>query len=124
MSVLFSIPQHEMCQQLLSPELGMLCVANIKTFGMLLLTRVHVAADVHLVGYHHFWTSVLNSLQVDIPHQLHLKLLAMDKEKVVRFHRDHEFKSKAKRKRLEHEKLNALFVEYQKDVSRNATYKS
>ena len=89
-----------------------------------LLTRVHVAAGVQLVGYHHFWTSVLDSLQVDIPHQLHLKFLAMDREKVVRFHRDHEFKSKAKRKRLEHNKLNALYVEYQKDVARNAVYKS
>ena len=89
-----------------------------------LLTRVHVAACVQLVGYHYFWTSVLDALQVKIPRRLHLKFLSMDKEKVVRFHRDHEFKSKAKRKSLEHKKLNALFVQYQKDVARNATYKS
>ena len=89
-----------------------------------LLTRVLVAAGVHLVGYHHFWTSVLNLLQVKIPHQLHLHFLAMDKEKAVRFHRDHDVKNKAKRKTLEHEKLKELVVAHQKDVSRNATYES
>ena len=89
-----------------------------------LLTRVHVAAGMHLVGYHHLWTSVLDLLQVKIPPQLHLQFMSMDKEKVVRFHCDHEFKTKVKRRRIEHEKLNAVYLQYQKDVARNAMYKS
>ena len=89
-----------------------------------LLTRVHAAAGVHLVGYHRFWTLVLTQLEVYIPVQLNLHLLDMDKEKVVRFHRDHDFQTKKKRKRLEHEKFKKEFLEHQKDVARNATYES
>ena len=89
-----------------------------------LLTRVLIAAGVHLVGYHHFWTSCLNLLEVKIPHQFHLHLLAMDKEKVARYHRDHDFKNKAKRKKLEHEKFYNEYVAHQKDVARNLTYES
>ena len=58
------------------------------------------------------------------PPQLHVQFLLMDKEKVVQFHRNHEFKIKAKRKRIEHEKLNAVYLQYQKDVTRNTMYKS
>ena len=89
-----------------------------------LLTRVHIAAGIHLVGYHHFWTSCLESLEVSIPHQLHLHLLSMDKEKAARYHRDHDFQNKAKRKRLEHEKFHKEYLDWQKDLARNATYKS
>ena len=89
-----------------------------------LLTRVHAAAGVHLVGYHRFWTLVLNQLEVNIPVQLNLHLLDMDGEKVKRFHRDHDFQTKKKRKRLEHEKFKKEFLEHQKDVARNATYES
>ena len=48
-----------------------------------LLTRVSVAAGIHLVGYHHFWTTCLKALEVHIPQQLELRLLSMDKEKVA-----------------------------------------
>ena len=48
----------------------------------------------------------------------------MDKEKVVQFYHNHKFKTKAKRKRLEHKKLKELVVAHEKDVARNATYKS
>ena len=48
----------------------------------------------------------------------------MDKEKAIRFHRDRDFKTKKKRKRLEHEKFKNEFVNHQKDVARNATYQS
>ena len=46
----------------------------------------------------------------------------MDKEKVVRYHRDHEYKTKVKRKRSEHEKFKKEFFAHQKDVQRNLTY--
>ena len=62
-----------------------------------LLTCVLVAAGVQLVGYHHFWTSVLNLLQVKIPHQLHLHCLVVDKEEAVLFHCNHKFKIKSTR---------------------------
>ena len=87
-----------------------------------LITRVSIAAGIHLVGYHHFWTSCLTELEVQIPLQLELRLLSMDKEKVARYHRDHEYETKVKRKRLEHEKFKNEFIAHQKDIQRNATY--
>ena len=87
-----------------------------------LITRISIAAGVHLVGYHHFWTSCLIALEVKIPHQLELRLVAMDKEKVARYDRDHEYKTKVKRKRSEHEKFKKEFFAHQKDVQRNLTY--
>ena len=89
-----------------------------------LLTHVHIAAGVHLVGYHHFWTSCLKQLEVQIPYQLHMHLLSLDKEKAARFHRDHNFENKRKRKRLEHEKFYKEYIAHQKDVARNDTYES
>ena len=89
-----------------------------------LITRVAIAAGIHLVGYHHFWNACLTALEVKIPHQLELRLLSMDNEKVARYHRDHEYGTKAKRKRLEHEKFKKEFIAHQKDVERNATYES
>ena len=67
-----------------------------------LLTQAHIAAGIHLVNHHHFWTSCLNSLEVKIPPQIHLQWLALDNESAARYHRNHAFKSYAKRKRLEH----------------------
>ena len=89
-----------------------------------LLTRVHINSGVHLVGYHSFWTSVLTLLKVKIPNQLSLHITSMDRENMVRFYRNHDFQTKKKRKRLEHEIFKKKFIEYQKDVVRNATYES
>ena len=89
-----------------------------------LITRVLIAAGIHLVGYHHFWTSCFDLLEVNIPTPLHLHLLALDKEKVSRYHHDHDFKNKVKRKRSEHEKFAKEYLVHQKDVNRNATYQS
>ena len=89
-----------------------------------LLTRVLVAAGVHLVGHHHLWTSILTLLEVHIPYQLNLQLLTMDKERAVRFHRDHDYQYKKRRKRLEHDKFRQEYIAHQKDVARNATYQS
>lgn len=46
----------------------------------------------------------------------------MDNEKVARHHCDHQYKTKAKRKRLEHEKFKEEFIAHQKDIKRNTTY--
>ena len=89
-----------------------------------LLTRVYISAGIQLVGYHHFWTACLTALEVEIPRQLQVHLLQLDKVKVARYHRDHDFKNKAKRKRLEHEKFTKEYQDWQKDVARNATYAS
>ena len=48
----------------------------------------------------------------------------MDREKVVQFHCNHDFQTKKKRKRLEHEKFKMEYANYQKDVARSATYAS
>ena len=82
-----------------------------------LITRFLIAAGVHLVGYHHFWISCFNLLEVTIPYQLHSHLISLDKEKLICYYRDHDFQNKAKRKRSEHKKFTKKYVAYQKDVA-------
>ena len=56
-----------------------------------LITQSLITAGVYIVGYHHFWISCSNLLEVTFPYQLHLHLLFLDKEKAIRYHRDYDF---------------------------------
>ena len=88
-----------------------------------LLIQVLISTGVQLVGHHLFWTSTMNLLEVVFSPQLYAHMLSLDKEKVVQFHRDYNYKNKAKRKRLGYEKFRNEYLPHQKDIPRNATYK-
>ena len=73
-----------------------------------LTIRVHIAAGIYNVGYHHFWKSCLELLGVKIPSNLLLHLAQKDKERMGKFFRVHEIKNKRKRARENNEKQIAL----------------
>ena len=89
-----------------------------------LITRVHVAAGIHLVGNHFFWVTIMRLLNLSIPIQTELYLLDLDKRKLRNFCREHDFANMAKRKKNEHDKIRSHLKMVQKDQARNATYTS
>ena len=89
-----------------------------------LITRVHIAAGIQLVGNHFLWVECMRALNLSIPVQTELYLLDLDQRKLRNFCREHDFSNMAKQKKNEHEKIRAHLEQVRRDQARNATYTS
>ena len=86
--------------------------------------RVNIAAGIFNVGYHFFWTKVMDKLGLYIPQILEEHLLARDRNKWIQsqYRQTNAFKSNRKRK--EHTDYQKEVGNRMKDIAKNTVYSS
>ena len=84
--------------------------------------RVHIAAAVYNVGYHHFFKNVLEALEIEPPRNLMIYLAKKDKEKMGKYYKSHTKKAKRFRQKDKNRKQAAHVKKALDDAKKNAGY--
>ena len=91
---------------------------------MALSNRIAIVIGIHNLGHLNYWQKVFNLIGIPMSADLHNNLLRKDGNKGLKRKYNEKKEVKAKRAKLNHEKMKEMINKQMKDAKRGATYRS